>query len=215
MLEESDFQQSALSEGEVAAPRSNPFNNTIPPAQIAQNTNLSNIFLFEFEANESFLLSNAAANKQKAITVMYTEATVERKPIRLILDSGSAETDGMKKTPVGEIDNFLFTIDGITISVKVLVMNTPQYQALVGNDWFLKANANLDWETQELKIFYQGQYTRVSATCGTFNKKTEKAPIFEFKKEKELPVTETFMALGSSSNWAEKTEQEIFEETRG
>ncbi|KAG9292232.1 hypothetical protein G9A89_023952 [Geosiphon pyriformis] len=218
--EESDFQQSALSEGKVVALRSNPSNNTIPLAQIAQNANLSDIFPFEFEANESpFLLSNAAANEQKAITVMYTEATVEKKPIRLILDSGSAGSiityqpaqtviviaDGMKKTPVGEIDNFSFTIDRITIPVKVLIMNTPQYQALIRNNWLLKANANLDWKTQELKILYQGQYTIVPATF----------PVFEFEEEKEMPLTETYMALGSTSNWSEKTEQEIFEESRG
>ncbi|KAG9302187.1 hypothetical protein G9A89_020621 [Geosiphon pyriformis] len=224
--EKSDFQQTALSEGEVAAPKSNPFNHTIPPAQIAQNANLSNIFPFEFEANESpFLLSNAAINEQKAITAMYTEATVKGKPIHLILDSGSAgnrpaqtvivTADGMKKTPVGEIDNFLFTIDGIIIPVKVLVMDAPQYQALVGNDWLLKANAYLNWETQELKISYQEQYTIVPATCSTFNKQSEKAPVFEFKEEKEMPLTETYMALRSPSNWAEKTEQEIFEELRG
>ncbi|KAG9298327.1 hypothetical protein G9A89_002815 [Geosiphon pyriformis] len=155
---------------EIAAPRSNPFNHTILPAQIAQNANLSDIFPFEFEANESpFLLSNAAVNEQKAITAMYTEATVERKPIHLILDSGLAGSiityqlmqqlkrnvdrpaqtvivtaDGIKKTPVGKIDDFLFTIDKITISVKVLVIDAPQYQALVRNDWLLKANANLN-----------------------------------------------------------------------
>ncbi|KAG9289858.1 hypothetical protein G9A89_015438 [Geosiphon pyriformis] len=194
--EESDFQQTALSKSEVVAPRSNPSNHTILPAQIAQNANLSDIFPFEFEANESpFLLSNATVNEQKAITAMYTEATVEEKPICLILDSGSARSiiiyqlmqqlkqnvdrpaqtvivtaNGMKKTSVGEIDDFLFTIDGITIPVKVLVMNAPQYQALVGNDWLLKANANLNWETQELKISYQGQYTIVPAICSTFNK---------------------------------------------
>ncbi|KAG9294095.1 hypothetical protein G9A89_015505 [Geosiphon pyriformis] len=68
--------------GEVAVPRTNPSNNTIPPAQIAQNANLSDTFSFEFEANKSpFLLSNAAVNKQKAITAIYTEATVEGKPI--------------------------------------------------------------------------------------------------------------------------------------
>ncbi|KAG9298868.1 hypothetical protein G9A89_015889 [Geosiphon pyriformis] len=69
--------------------------------------------------------------------------------------------DGMKKTPVREIDNFSFTIDGITILVKVLVMDVSQYQA--------------------------------------------------FKK---MPLTETYMALGSTSNWAEETEQKIFEESR-
>ncbi|KAG9302403.1 hypothetical protein G9A89_011453 [Geosiphon pyriformis] len=91
--EEQNFQQTALFEGEVAAPRQNPSTNnqTIPPAKIAENTNLSDIFPFEFEANESpFLLSNAAVNEQKAITAMYTEAEVEGKQIRLILDSGSA-----------------------------------------------------------------------------------------------------------------------------
>ncbi|KAG9307594.1 hypothetical protein G9A89_023159 [Geosiphon pyriformis] len=30
-----------------------------------------------------------------------------------------------------------------------------------------------------------------------------------------MPLTETYMALGSTSNWAEKTKQEIFEESRG
>ncbi|KAG9298966.1 hypothetical protein G9A89_020279 [Geosiphon pyriformis] len=239
--EESNFQQTALSENEVAALRSNPSNHTIPPAQIAQNANLSDIFLFEFGANESpFLLSNAVVNEQKAITAMYTEATVKGKPIRLILDSGSAGSiityqlmqqlkqnvdrpaqtvivtvDGMKKTPVGKIDDFPFSIDGITIPVKVLVMDTPQYQALVGNDWLFKANANLNWETQELKISYQGQNTIVPAICGIFNKYSEKAPVFEFEEKKEMPLTETYMALGSTTNWAEKTEQEIFEESRG
>ncbi|KAG9286227.1 hypothetical protein G9A89_014213 [Geosiphon pyriformis] len=125
---------------------------TLPtPAQIAQNANLSDIFPFEFEANESpFLLSNAAVNKQKAITAMYTEAIVKGKPICLILDSRSAgniityqlmqqlkqnidrpaqtvivTADDMKKTPVREIDDFPFSIDRITIPVKVLVMDAP------------------------------------------------------------------------------------------
>ncbi|KAG9287223.1 hypothetical protein G9A89_008853 [Geosiphon pyriformis] len=215
-----NFQQTALFENEAAAPRSNPFNNTIPSAQIAQNTNLSDIFPFEFKANKSpFLLSNAAVNEQKAITAMYTEATVEEKPIQLILDNGSTRSiityqliqqlnqnvdrltqtvivtaNSMKKTPVGEINNFPFTIDGITILVK--------------------ANANLDWKTQELKISYQEQYTIVSATCDTFNKCSEKTPVFEFKKKKKLPFTETYMALGSTSNMAEETEQKIFEESK-
>ncbi|KAG9300914.1 hypothetical protein G9A89_004972 [Geosiphon pyriformis] len=238
---ESDFQQTALSEDEVAALRSNSSNHTIPPAQIAQNANLSDIFPFEFEANESpFLFNNAAVNEQKAITAIYTEATMEGKSIRLILDSGSARSiityqliqqlkrnvdrpaqtvivtaDDMKKTPIGEIDDFPFSIDEITIPVKVLVMNTPQYQALVRNDWLFKANANLNWETQELKISYQEQYTIVPATCSIFNKQSEKAPVFEFEEEKKMPLTETYMALGSTSNWAEKTKQEIFEESRG
>ncbi|KAG9298959.1 hypothetical protein G9A89_020272 [Geosiphon pyriformis] len=93
MPEEQDFHHTELSEGRATAQQQqNPSHNhtTIPPAQIAENTNLSDIFPFEFEANESpFLLSNAAANEQKAMTAMYTEAEVKGKPICLILDSGS------------------------------------------------------------------------------------------------------------------------------
>ncbi|KAG9294203.1 hypothetical protein G9A89_021562 [Geosiphon pyriformis] len=167
-----NFHHTALSEDRTVAQQQNPSHNhtIILPARIAENANLSDIFFFEFEANESpFLLSNAAANKQKAITVMYTEAEVEGKAIRLILDNGStgsiityqlmqqlkrnvdqpAQTviitaNGMKKTPVREIDNFLFTLDGITIPVKVLVIDALQYQALVRNNWLQKANAKLN-----------------------------------------------------------------------
>ncbi|KAG9291080.1 hypothetical protein G9A89_012952 [Geosiphon pyriformis] len=187
--EKSDFQQTALSEDEVSVPRSNPSNHIIPPAQIAQNANLSDIFPFEFEANESlFLLSNAAVNEQKAITALYTEATISWKYHHLPADA----TTQMKCKQTSS-------------NIKVLVMDAPQYQALVGNDWFFKANANLNWETQELKISYQGQYTIVPATC---------VPVFEFVEEKEMPLTETYMALGLPFNWAKETEQEIFEESR-
>ncbi|KAG9285585.1 hypothetical protein G9A89_008562 [Geosiphon pyriformis] len=233
-----NFHHTVLSEGRAATQQQNLSYTptTIPPARIAENANLSDIFSFKFEANElPFLLSNAAANEQKAITAMYTEAEVKKKSIHLILNIGSTESiityqliqqlkrnvdqpaqtiivtaNDMKKTPVGEIDNFLFTIDGITIPVKVLVIDAPQYQALVGNDWLQKANAKLDWKTQELQISYQGQHARVLATCGTFNKHSEKALAFEFKPEEKKPIIEIFMALRSTSNWADKTEQEHF-----
>ncbi|KAG9286867.1 hypothetical protein G9A89_012417 [Geosiphon pyriformis] len=169
----------------IAAPRSNPSNNTIPPAQIVQNANLSDIFPFEFEANKlPFLLSNTAANKQKAITAMYTEATLMQqfqKTVDRPAQTVIVTANGMKKTPVEKIDNFLFTINGITISVKVLVMDASQYQAL------------------ELKISYQGQYTIVLAT----------SPVFEFEEKKEMPLTETYMAIGLTSNWTEKTERKF------
>ncbi|KAG9295794.1 hypothetical protein G9A89_009023 [Geosiphon pyriformis] len=228
MPEKQDFYYTAPLKGRAAAQQQNSSYTltTIPSARIAEITNLSDIFPFEFEANKSsFLLSNAATNEQKAITVMYTKAEVKGKTIHLILDSGSAgsiiiyqltqqlkrnvdrpaqiviiTTNDIKKTPVGEIDNFPFTFDRITILVKVLVMDAPQYQALIGNDWLQKANANLNWETQELTIFYQGQHIWVPATCGTFNKCSEKAPAFEFKLEEEKPLIETFMALGSTFN---------------
>ncbi|KAG9284234.1 hypothetical protein G9A89_002044 [Geosiphon pyriformis] len=128
-LTKKNFHHTALLEDRAAAQQQNPFYTptTIPPARIAENANLSDIFFFEFEANESpFLLSNAVANKQKAITAMYTEAELKRnvnRPAQTVIIT----VDGMKKTPVGEIDNFPFTLDGITIPVKVLIMDVPQY----------------------------------------------------------------------------------------
>ncbi|KAG9294996.1 hypothetical protein G9A89_017790 [Geosiphon pyriformis] len=161
MSEEQNFHHTALSKGRATAQQQNSFYNhtIIPPARIAENANLSDIFPFEFKANESpFLLSNAAANEQKTITAMYTEAEVEEKTICLILDNGST-----------------------------------------GN-----------WETQKLQISYQGQHVRVPATCGIFNKRSEKALAFEFEPEEEKPIIETFMALGLMSNWANEIEQEHF-----
>ncbi|KAG9284797.1 hypothetical protein G9A89_003720 [Geosiphon pyriformis] len=200
MPEEQNFYHTAFAEKRAAARQQNSsyIPTTIPPARIAENANLSDIFPFEFE--------------QKAITAMYTEAEIEEKPICLILNTQTiiVTADGMKKTPVGEIDNFPFTLNGITIPVKVLIMDAPQYQALVGNDWLQKANVKLDWETQELQISYQGQHARVPVTCSTFNKCSEKALAFEFKPEEEKPIIKTFMALGSMSNWAKKTEQKHF-----
>ncbi|KAG9299932.1 hypothetical protein G9A89_009660 [Geosiphon pyriformis] len=183
--EEQNFHHTALSEDRATAQQQNPSYTptTISPARIAENANLSDIFPFEFEANESpFLFSNAAANEQKAITAMYTEAKVERKSICLILDNGSTgiiiTADGIKKTPVGEIDNFPFTLDGIIIPVKVLVIDAPQLEN--------PKTTNLLPRT----------------TCPT--------PAFEFKPEEEKPIIETFMTFGSTSNWANETEQEHF-----
>ncbi|KAG9291962.1 hypothetical protein G9A89_004900 [Geosiphon pyriformis] len=84
MPEEQDFYHTALSKGRAAAQQQNPSYTltTISPARIAENTNLLDIFPFEFEANKLlFLLSNAAANEQKAIMAMYTKAKVEEKTI--------------------------------------------------------------------------------------------------------------------------------------
>ncbi|KAG9289254.1 hypothetical protein G9A89_007499 [Geosiphon pyriformis] len=188
------------------------YHTALLEAKIAENANLSDIFSFKFKANESpFLLSNAATNKQKAITAIYTKAEVEKKAICLILDSGSAKSiityqliqQLKRNTPVEKIDNFPFTLDRIIIPVKVLVMNTSQYQALVGNNWLQKANIKLDWKTQELQLSYQEQHAQVPATC-------EKTSVFEFEKEEKKPVVETFMALKLTSNWAEETKQTYF-----
>ncbi|KAG9285097.1 hypothetical protein G9A89_009908 [Geosiphon pyriformis] len=61
-----------------------------------------------------------------------------------------------------------------------------------------------------IRLILNRQHARVPATCGTFNKCSEKAPAFEFEPEEEKPIVKTFMALGLTSNWAKETEQEHF-----
>ncbi|KAG9290039.1 hypothetical protein G9A89_010345 [Geosiphon pyriformis] len=149
---------------------------TIPPAVATEDSSLTAIFFLELEENEA-IFSGAALDEKHPITAMYMEATVNNTPIKLILNSGSTRSiiilqlvnqlgfkvdyatmsqiitaNGSTKLPHGKINSFPFKINGIVISTKVLVMDATQYQALVGNDWLTKANATLDWTTQELLI---------------------------------------------------------------
>ncbi|KAG9302377.1 hypothetical protein G9A89_011427 [Geosiphon pyriformis] len=140
--------------------------NTILLAIISSNEFLAAIFPFELEENTLILLFSGAALEEKPITAMYTDARVDGHPIKLILDSRSASSiitrqlmdqlgcrvdraastriiiaNEVTKTPIGEIDEFPFEVNGIVTPIKVLVMEATQYQALVGNDWLSKVNA--------------------------------------------------------------------------
>ncbi|KAG9284069.1 hypothetical protein G9A89_022843 [Geosiphon pyriformis] len=179
---------------------SSKLSQTIPPAVATEDSSLTAIFPFELEENEA-MFSGAALDEKHPITAMYTEATVNNTPIKLILDSGSAGSivtlqlvnqlgfkvdcavtsqiitaDGSTKLPYGEIDLFPFEIN-----------------ALVGNDWLTKANATLDWTTQELLINYNGHQTKIPATCGHFQKPSaNQRPTFEFEENPALPAIETY-----------------------
>ncbi|KAG9288557.1 hypothetical protein G9A89_016187, partial [Geosiphon pyriformis] len=190
---------------------------TIPPAVATEDSSLTAIFPFELEENET-MFSGAALDKKCPITAMYMKATVNNTPIKLILDSGFTRSivtlqlvnqlgfkvdcattsqiitaDGSTKLPHGKINSFPFEINSIVISTKVLVMDTTQYQALVGNDWLTKTNATLDWTIQELLINYNGHQTKIPATCGHFQKPSaNQRPTFEFEKNSALPAIKTY-----------------------
>ncbi|KAG9299004.1 hypothetical protein G9A89_020317 [Geosiphon pyriformis] len=145
--------------------------NMIPPATISSNEFLAAIFSFKLKENTPILLFSGATLEEKPITAMYTDAKVDGHSIKLILDSGSAGSiitrqlmnqlgrqvdqaasariiiaDGTTKTPISEIDDFPIEINGIIVPIKVLVIDTTQYQALIGNDWLFKTNAP-EWKT--------------------------------------------------------------------
>ncbi|KAG9289783.1 hypothetical protein G9A89_015363 [Geosiphon pyriformis] len=163
---------------------SNKLSQTIPPAVATKDSSLTAIFSFELEENKA-MFSGAALDKKCPITAMYTKATVNNTPIKLILDSKSAGSivmlklvnqlgfkvdraamsqiitaDGSTKLPHGEIDSFPFEINGIVIPTKVLVMDATQYQALA----------------------------KIPATCGHFQKPSaNQKPTFEFEENSALP----------------------------
>ncbi|KAG9294287.1 hypothetical protein G9A89_021646 [Geosiphon pyriformis] len=66
--------------------------SNILPATITENESLDAIFLFEFEELLTMLLFNKATLKEKPITTMYTDVKVDGHSIKLILNSGSANS---------------------------------------------------------------------------------------------------------------------------
>ncbi|KAG9302978.1 hypothetical protein G9A89_022638 [Geosiphon pyriformis] len=174
--------EDALTNNPAFTPKQ-PLISNIPPAIITKNKSLATIFSFEFEETAATLLFSGAALEAKPITTMYTDAKVEGQSIKLILDSSSAGSiitkqlmdqlaasakiitaNGATKTPISKIDDFPFEVNGIVTSIKVLVIEATQYQALVDNNWLSKVNAMLDWNTQELQLMYQSQHIHVPAT---------------------------------------------------
>ncbi|KAG9294676.1 hypothetical protein G9A89_008155 [Geosiphon pyriformis] len=147
-----------------------PLTCNILPAANTKNESLAAIFLFELEKITLVSLFSGVALDTKPITAMYTDAKI-------------ITANGTTKTPIGKIDDFLFEVNGIIVSIKVLVIKATQYQALVGNNWLIKTNVILDWTTQELQLSQNGQYTRVSATCSHF--KTINTPVLLIKFEEE------------------------------
>ncbi|KAG9286851.1 hypothetical protein G9A89_012401 [Geosiphon pyriformis] len=114
-----------------------PLISNIPPTTITKDKFLAAIFPFEFEETTAMPLFSGAALKAKPITTMYIDAKVEGQSIKLIFDIDRAASariitaNGVTKTPISEIDDFPFEVNGIMTPIKVLVIEVTQYQALV------------------------------------------------------------------------------------
>ncbi|KAG9291010.1 hypothetical protein G9A89_012882 [Geosiphon pyriformis] len=187
--------------------------SNILPTTIIEDKSLAAIFSFEFEETAAMPLFSGAALEAKLITTMYTNAKVKGQSIKLILDSSSADSiitrqlmdqlgcrvdqaasariitaNGVTKTPISKINDFPFEVNDIMTLIKVLVMKTTQYQALVGNDWLSKVNATLDWNTQELQLMYQGQHIHVLAMCGHFKTPPREKLLIKLEEKKEKPT---------------------------
>ncbi|KAG9288497.1 hypothetical protein G9A89_015703 [Geosiphon pyriformis] len=107
--------------------------NNIPPATVTNDKSLAAIFPFKLEGPSQLPLFSRVTFEEKPITVMYTDAKVDGHPIKLILDSDQLgrridraasaciiTADNATKTPIGEIDDFPFEVNGIITPIKVL-----------------------------------------------------------------------------------------------
>ncbi|KAG9285503.1 hypothetical protein G9A89_006491 [Geosiphon pyriformis] len=185
----------------------------IPPAASTEDKSLTAIFLFELEEITSVLLFSGAALNTKPITAMYTDAKIDAGSIitkQLMNQLGhqvdraaSARiitADEATKTLIGEIDDFSFKVNGIIVSIKVLVMKATQYQALIDNDWLTKVNVILDWTMQELQLSQNDQHTRVPAICDHFKTINTIAPLIEFEEEEKKPTWEAYQVSWANDN---------------
>ncbi|KAG9300335.1 hypothetical protein G9A89_011408 [Geosiphon pyriformis] len=162
--------------------------SNIPPTTIMENMTLATIFLFNINSLKTTnLFSEAAINPDKPITAMYADARVGNLDIKLILNSKFTDSiitkqlmdqlgcqvdyaatvkiitaNGNTKTPIGEIDNFPFEINGIQILTK------------------------------KLQITFNEQHAQVPATCGHFKIQNFEQPLIEFKETNSLPTIETY-----------------------
>ncbi|KAG9303706.1 hypothetical protein G9A89_018603 [Geosiphon pyriformis] len=126
--------------------------NNILPATVTNDKSLATIFPFKLEETTTVLLFSGATLKEKSIMAIYTDVKIDGHFIKLILNSGSANSiitrqlmdqlshrvdhaastkiitaNGMTKTPIGEIDNLPIEVNSIIIPIKVLVMEATQY----------------------------------------------------------------------------------------
>ncbi|KAG9286018.1 hypothetical protein G9A89_022694 [Geosiphon pyriformis] len=108
--------------------------SNISPAIITDDKTLAAIFPFEFKKTTPVPLFSEVILNTKLITAMYTNAKVNRQAIKLILNSGSAGSyqvdyaastriitaDGVTKTSISKIDDFLFKVNSVITLIKVL-----------------------------------------------------------------------------------------------
>ncbi|KAG9304158.1 hypothetical protein G9A89_019720 [Geosiphon pyriformis] len=196
--------EDATSSNQGIEQQQQPPTNNISSATIIENKSLDAIFLFKLGEPLDMPLFSKAILEKKLITAMYTDAKIDGHSIKLIFDSHQVDrtasariitVDGATKTPIGEINDFPIEVNGIIVPIKVLIMETTQYQALVGNDWLFKTNAMLDWMTQELILSQNGQHMRVPAMCDYFKAINTTAPLIDLKEKKPKSTWEVYQIL--------------------
>ena len=64
----------------------------------------------------------------------------------------------------GETKPFKLDLQGVSTTIKGLVMEKLRYDIVAGMDWFTRVNLNICWETQTLIINQNGQFQHSKRT---------------------------------------------------
>ncbi|KAG9307615.1 hypothetical protein G9A89_023180 [Geosiphon pyriformis] len=178
-----------------------PLTHNIPPAASTEDESLAAIFLFELEKITLVTLFSRAVLNTKSIIIIYTNVKVD---VDRAASARIITADETTKTPIGEIDDFSFEVNGIIVSIKVLVIEATQYQALIDNDWLTKTNVILDWTIQELQLSQNGRHIHVPATCSHFKIINTSAPLIEFEEKVKKPTWKAYQV-----SWADNDHNEL------
>ncbi|PKB95168.1 hypothetical protein RhiirA5_386188, partial [Rhizophagus irregularis] len=147
--------------------------------------------------------------------VLYYDATVKGREIPLIIDSGAAgsivscqllndlgiaidrpsttlmiNVNGEQRRPLGEVLNFPVTIKGMTIPIDVVVTDAMDYSAIVGNNWLAKVKANIDYETSNMIIHWEGNEIEVPVEYLEMPMERQKKRKEQIRKEEEKDESE-------------------------
>ena len=116
------------------------------------------------------------------MTSAWCEAKVGNVSIDLIIDTGASgcvasneflkrhnikiqrksnilmsDINGASRQPLGAIDNFPITVNGITIPADIDITDARTYQIVVGMDWLNKIQAKIDLKTKTMNFEWNGQ----------------------------------------------------------
>src|SRR5947209_3422144 len=70
-----------------------------------------------------------------------------------------------KKPALGEVLKLPIIIQNQDLSINIVVSEATGYNLLVGNNWLMKYQVNLNWKNKELNFQANGQFYKEPAKC--------------------------------------------------
>ena len=127
--------------------------------------------------NETHQMTSKNDNQKS--TALYCQAHIKNKEISLIVDSGSSgcimsaalmeelgmecnavsntimvNVNGERRRPLGKVTNVPLRIMGKIISFDAIVTRTDSYDAIVGNDWLEKTDAEISYKNKIMTLYW-------------------------------------------------------------